>query len=199
MAYEDQEQKQSRVVVDTPTSRREFTSSESSRVPDRSGFSGGTVAAIVVGIVALVTIFFLVIYNRQTTDEVNANAQMASATASPQQPIIVQQPTTAPQQPVIVQQPAQPATQPIIVQAPTPLPSQASNTGDDATVLTALNKKFEEDAVLSGLALNADVLNGKVLLTGTVTSNDQKTRAEQVARTVKGVKYVDNQIIVSSS
>ncbi|MDX6712500.1 MAG: hyperosmotically inducible periplasmic protein [Blastocatellia bacterium] len=199
MAYEDQEQKRSRVVVDTPTSRREYTSSESSRVPDRSGMSGGTVAAIVVGIVALVTIFFLVIYNRQTTDEVNANAQMASATASPQQPIIVQQPATAPQQPVIVQQPAQPATQPIIVQAPTPLPAQASNTGDDATVLTALNKKFEEDAVLSGLALNADVLNGKVLLTGTVTSNEQKTRAEQIARTVKGVKYVDNQIIVSSS
>ncbi len=159
MAYEDQEQKRSRVVVDTPNSRREYVSSESSRVPDRSGFSGGTVAAIVVGIVALVTIAFLVVYDRQTTDEASANARLASAEPS----------------------------------------SQAPNSGNDATVLTALNKKFEEDAVLSGLALNADVLNGKVLLTGTVISNDQKTRAEQVARKVKGVKYVDNQITVSSS
>jgi len=50
MAYEDQEQKRSRVVVDTPNSRREYVSSESSRVPDRSGFSGGTVAAIVVAL-----------------------------------------------------------------------------------------------------------------------------------------------------
>jgi hyperosmotically inducible protein len=198
MAYEDQEQKQSRVVVDTPNTRREYTSSESSRVPDRSGFSGGVVAAIVVSIVALVTIAFLVMYNRQATDEANANAREASAAPSPQQPIIVQQPATAPQQPVIVQQPSQPAAQPIIVQAPTPLPS-TSNSSDDSTVQTALNKKFEEDAVLSGLALTADVMNGKVLLMGTVTSNDQKSRAEKVARAVKGVKNVDNQITVSSS
>jgi hypothetical protein len=198
MAYEDQEEKRSRVVVDTPNSRREYVSSESSRVPDRSGFSGGTVAAIVVGLVALVTIAFLVMYNRQATDEANANAREASAAPSPQQPIIVQQPATAPQQPVIVQQPSQPAAQPIIVQAPTPLPS-TSNSSDDATVQTALNKKFEEDAVLSSLALTADVMNGKVLLMGTVTSNDQKSRAEKVARTVKGVKNVDNQITVSSS
>ncbi|SRR6266446_1350352 len=199
MANEDQEQKRSRVVVDTPNARREFTSSESSRVPDRSGFSGGVVAAIVVGIVALATILFLVMYNRQTSDEANANARMASAAPSPQQPIIVQQPVATPQQPVIVQQPSQPATQPIIVPAPTPLPSATSNSSDDASVQAALNKKFEQDAVLSGLALTADVLNGRVLLTGTVTSNEQKSRAEQVARTVKGVKKVDNQITVSSS
>ena len=198
MANEDQEQKQSRVVVDTPNARRDFTRSETARVPDRSGFSGGVVAAIVVGVVAMATIAFLVMYNQQTSDEANANARMASAAPSPQQPIIVQQPAASPQQPVIVQQPSQPAPQPIIVQAPTPLPS-TSNSSDDATVQTALNKKFEEDAVLSGLALTADVMNGKVLLMGTVTSNDQKSRAEKVARTVKGVKNVDNQITVSSS
>jgi len=139
---------------------------------------GGTAAAIVVGIVALVTIFFLVIYNRQTTDEVNANAQMASATASPQQPIIVQQPATAPQQPVIVQQPAQPAHSRLLYRLRRHC-RRRPRIPATMHVLTALNKKFEEDAVLSGLALNADVLNGKVLLTG----NSYIQRSEVESRT----------------
>ena len=47
--------------------------------------------------------------------------------------------------------------------------------------------------------INVDVDNGVVTLTGTVASAAQKTRAEQVAKSVEGVKSVRNQLKVSPS
>jgi osmotically-inducible protein OsmY len=49
------------------------------------------------------------------------------------------------------------------------------------------------------MSLTATVLDGKVMLTGTVKSDEQKARAEKLVRGVKGVRAVDNQVIVSSS
>jgi hyperosmotically inducible protein len=46
--------------------------------------------------------------------------------------------------------------------------------------------------------INVDVDNGVVTLTGTVASAAQKTRAEQVAKTVDGVKSVRNQLKVAA-
>jgi hypothetical protein len=46
--------------------------------------------------------------------------------------------------------------------------------------------------------INVDVDNGVVTLTGTVASAAQKTRAEQVVKTVEGVKSVKNQLKVVS-
>ena len=43
MAYDDEQAKRSRVVVETPTSRREVTHTEAVR-NDRGGISGATVA-----------------------------------------------------------------------------------------------------------------------------------------------------------
>ena len=47
--------------------------------------------------------------------------------------------------------------------------------------------------------INVDVDNGVVTLTGTVASAAQKTRAEQVAKSVEGVKSVRNELKVSPS
>jgi len=47
--------------------------------------------------------------------------------------------------------------------------------------------------------INVDVDNAVVTLTGTVASAAQKTRAEQVAKSVEGVKSVRNQLKVSPS
>jgi len=47
--------------------------------------------------------------------------------------------------------------------------------------------------------INVDVDNSVVTLTGTVASAAQRTRAEQVAKSVEGVKSVRNQLKVSAS
>ena len=76
MAYEEEEARRSRVVVNTPTSQREVVRTESVRYPEqREGISGGVLAAIVVGIVALAAIVILFVMNRQQQD---ANANLAS-------------------------------------------------------------------------------------------------------------------------
>jgi osmotically-inducible protein OsmY len=47
--------------------------------------------------------------------------------------------------------------------------------------------------------INVDVDNAVVTLSGTVASASQRTRAEQVAKSVEGVKSVRNQLKVSAS
>jgi len=204
MSYDEQQQRKSRVVVETPAARREVVETQVARVPERRGMSGGAVAALVIGAVALVTILFLFLMNRQ--DELNANNVRVATAPTPiqqQPPVIVQQPTTQ-QPPVIVQQPAAPTTAaPIIVTPPSTSTSSSSTTTtapsgtDDVSVQSSVDKKLSEDATLGSLGILATVIDGKVTLTGSVNSEDLKTRAERLVKAVKGVKRVDNQITVT--
>lgn len=190
MAYDDEQARRSRVVVETPTSRREVTQTESYRDADRSGISGATVGVIVVVAIALITIVVLFLMNGQSTDTVNANLA-AQQQPVQQPPVIVQQPAPQQQQPpVIIQQPAPAANQPpVIINQPAP------NTSDDGAVQTAIDKKIADDPNLSNLGITATVLDGKVTLTGTVKSESLKTQVERAIRAIKGVKQVDNQIV----
>ena len=72
MAYDDEQARRSRVVVETPTSRREVTQTEAVH-NDRGGISGATVGIIVVVAIALITIVVLFLMNGQQTDTTNAN------------------------------------------------------------------------------------------------------------------------------
>src|SRR5918993_5077957 len=114
MAYDDEQARRSRVVVETPTARREVTHTEAVR-NDRGGISGATVGVIVVVAIALITIVVLFLMNGPT-DTTNANlAETQPATQQP--PVIVQQPAPQQQQPpVIIQQPAPAAQAPVIIQ-----------------------------------------------------------------------------------
>jgi len=67
MAYDDEQARRSRVVVETPTSRREVTQTEAVR-NDRGGVSGATVGVIVVVAIALITILVLFLMNGQSPD-----------------------------------------------------------------------------------------------------------------------------------
>lgn len=189
----NQESEHRRIVVETPTARREEVHSEAVRYPERSGVSGAALAAIVVGVVALAAIIILFVLNQQQ-DSLNNN------TTAQQQPpqTIVQQPAQQP--PVIVQQPA-PATQPapvIINGQPAPMSGGSTTTGpDDSTIQAAIDKKFSDDPKLSSLGVTATVVDGKVTLMGSVQSGADKSLAEKAVRNVKGVKSVDNQISVS--
>src|SRR5215813_519678 len=189
----EQQAEHRRVVVETPSARREEVHSEAVRYPERSGVSGTALAAIVVGVIALAAIIILFVMNQQNAANDNATAQ--------QQPpqTIVQQPAQQP--PVIVQQPA-PATQP----APVIINGQPSgagttstsgmNSSDDSRVQTAVDKKLSDDPNLNSLGITATVMSGKVTLIGVVHSQAEKNQVERAIRSVKGVKSVDNQISV---
>jgi len=207
MSYDEEQQKRSRVVIETPTARREVVQTTTARTPDRRGISTGVVAALVIGSIALVTILFLFILNRQNTDTaINANVRTTETTATPlQQPVVIQQPAPVQQQqpPIIIQQPATTTSQPpVIINQPAP-PATSSDTSsrpsgtDDSAIQSAIDKKMAEDATLSTVAVTATVSGGKVTLIGTADTRAIKDQAERLVKSIKGVKSVDNQIVVS--
>jgi len=198
MAYDDEQTRKSRVVVETPTARREVVRTETAHVPDRRGMSSGLVAALVIGAVALVTILFLFLMNRQTEDTTNANVTLASQPTPLPQTTIVEQAPPQQQPPIIIQQPA-PATQPapIIVQQPAASSGESRPSGtDDSTIQSNIQKRFSDDQTLSSLGLTAMVIDGKVTITGTVKTEALKRQVEKLVREVRGVRGVDNQILV---
>lgn len=193
MAYDDEQSKRSRVVVETPTSRREVTRTEAVR-NDGGGISGATIGVIVVVAIAIITIVVLFLMNGQRTADANANL---AAQQQAQQPPIVQQPV-AQQPPIIIQQPAQSAQQPPVVinQPATSGAAAPANTSNDGAVQMAIDKKISDDPTLSTLGVTATVLDGKVTLTGTVKSEALKAQLDKTVRSVRGVKQVDNQLAV---
>ncbi|MEO8433739.1 MAG: BON domain-containing protein [Pyrinomonadaceae bacterium] len=198
MSYDDEQTKKSRVVVETPTARREVVRTETARVPDRRGMSSGVVAALVIGAVALVTILFLFLMNRQTEDTTNANVTLASQPTPLPQTTIIEQAPPQQQPPIIIQQPA-PAAQsaPIIVTQPAPNSGESRPSGpDDSTIQSNIQKRFSDDQTLNSLGLTAMVIDGKVTLTGTVKTEALKRQIEKLVREVRGVRGIDNQILV---
>ena len=191
MAYDEEQARKSRVVVETPTERREVVHSQSVR--DNSGISAGMVGVLVVVAIALITMLVLFwISSQPATDNANIAATQPPPTTVVQQPAPVQQP------PVIIQQPA-PATQPapIVVTPPaggTTAPTESVNM--DSTIQTAVDKKISDDPEISTLGITASVIDGKVMLLGTVKTEALKTQVERLVKSVKGVKSVDNQISV---
>jgi hypothetical protein len=207
MSYDEEQHKRSRVVIETPTARREVVQTTTARAPERRGVSTGVVAALVIGSIALVTILFLFILNRQNTDTaINANVRTTETAPTPiQQPVIVQQPAQPQQPPIIIQQPGTTTTTsqpPVIINQPAPsaapsdTASRPSGT-DDSAIQSAIDKKMAEDATLSTAAVTATVSGGKVTLIGTADTRAIRDQAERMVKSIKGVKSVDNQIVVS--
>lgn len=67
---------------------------------------------------------------------------------------------------------------------------------DDASITTAVKAKFVGDKSVDAGAINVQTLNGEVSLAGFAKSADEKTKAGEIARTVKGVKSVRNNLVV---
>lgn len=185
----ERETEHRRIVVETPTTRREVVQTDAVHHPDRSGISGAALAAIVVGVIALATLIILFVMNQQQTANETAATQQQPATT------IVQQPA-AQQPPVIIEQQA-PATQPpVIINNPAAGGSAPATGNGDAAVQLAVDKRLSEDPTFSGLGITATVLDGKVTLTGIVQNQALKAQVERAIRNIKGVKVVDNQISV---
>jgi len=193
MAYDEEQARRSRVVVETPNERREVVHTQSVR--DNNGMSAGMVGVLVVVAIALITMLVLFWLSSQPTADSTLTAQ--------QQPTVIQQPAPAQQPPVIIQQPAPVQTQPapIIVTPPaggaTTMPAESANTANiDSTVQAAIDKRLTDDPEFSTLGITASVIDGKVMLVGTVKSEELKAKIERAVKQIKGVKAVDNQISV---
>jgi hypothetical protein len=204
MSYDEEQQKRSRVVVETPTARREVVRTETSRVPDRQGVSTGVVAALVIGAIALTTILFLFLSNRNN-DASNTNVRVATTAPTPLQqqappPVIIQQPAQQAAPPVVIEQPAQ--APPVVVTQPATTTSSSTTTTtqtkatDDASVQATIDKKLSDDPKFASLGVLASVVNGKVTLTGSVDTPDLKRQVESFVKRIDGVRNVDNQITI---
>lgn len=197
MSYDEEQARRSRVVVETPTERREVVSSQSVRQPDRSGVSAGMVGVLVVVAIALITMLVLFWMSSQPTTDTASTLPAAQP-----QTTVVQQPVPAQQPPVIIQQPAPVTTQPapVIITPPaggSTAPADSSQPANmDSTIQTQIDKNLLDDPAFSSLGITATVINGKVTLLGTVKTVDLKNAVERMVRQVKGVKEIDNQITV---
>ena len=76
----------------------------------------------------------------------------------------------------------------------TPAGRSAGEVVDDATITSEVKAKLLEDSVTKGIAITVQTFEGTVTLIGAVDNRDQVHRATQIARSVKGVKKVDNRL-----
>ena len=67
---------------------------------------------------------------------------------------------------------------------------------DDAVITTSVKTELAKDANLSALKINVDTTQGRVSLKGSAPSREARDHATTLAKNVKGVQSVDNQLKV---
>lgn len=209
MSYDEERQRKSRVVVETPNARREEYVTQTRRVPERQGFSTGMVATVALAAVAItaLVVFLFMNMGSDRTDATNLNISAATVptpyptvptpypTVATPLPAMTQPPTVIVQQPPVTTE-----TAPVIItQPPTTAPAPAASAPPtDADFESRINKALLDDAQLGAVGISVTVVNGRATLTGTVASDDLKARAARVASTVRGLRGVDNKIVVET-
>ena len=68
---------------------------------------------------------------------------------------------------------------------------------DDAGTTTRVKTRLVEDDLIRAFQIRVDTLAGVARLSGSVRTQAQSQRAEELARAVYGVKDVRNEIVVS--
>lgn len=67
---------------------------------------------------------------------------------------------------------------------------------DDTGITTAVKAKMVDDRTVSASSISVETLNGTVQLSGFAKSAAEKSQAETIARSVKNVRAVRNDIVV---
>ncbi len=70
---------------------------------------------------------------------------------------------------------------------------------DDSTITTQVKARMVENKQVDAAAISVETLNGTVLLSGFAKSSVERDTAENIARGVKGVKAVKNEISVRAA
>jgi len=194
-----------RTAVDTsPLGRPAVVEKETDVVVRRSpGMSNATVAAIVISLItaAVLITFMIMSANQQSREseltrqreQAEANARMAQSNQQAQQPA-----------PIVVTPQPSPTPVPVPVPVPTPAPSAAPispSSGEsavsDASIEVEVNSRLMDDEQLRPHAVEVKFSGGTVTLSGEVPNEDLKARAGKIARTIKEVRKVVNNITVS--
>ena len=66
----------------------------------------------------------------------------------------------------------------------------------DDQLYDQVRRKLADDFVVKGGAMEVEVKDGVVTLRGKVEYDQQKVKAEKIARKVSGVKHVNNELVV---
>jgi hypothetical protein len=188
---------QRRVLVDSPGERREMVTERTISAPRESGVSASMVAIIaIVALFAVGAVIYLV-SSRNANESANRNANLEAANqtnnAQPPSTTIVQQPAAP--APVIIQQPAPAQQAPVIIQQPAQ-PNPRDTTADDANMQEVATKRLTEEPGMTSVSISISGANA--VLGGSVNSAATKAKAERLVRAIRGVKSVDNQILVFS-
>lgn len=73
-----------------------------------------------------------------------------------------------------------------------------ANKVDDASITTKVNAALVADKDLSAVKINVDTKDGVVTLTGPAPNAAAREQATKIAKNVKGVTSVNNQLVVSA-
>ena len=161
-------------------------------VNERRGISKVAAAALVVaGITAAVVITMLIINSQQRNSDQLLAQERARTAAALQQPQ---------QQPVIVNMPP---SQPAIVPTPYSLPGpaqppqlEARTAPSSTSIEIEVTSRLQNDKELRPYVIDVKVTGTTTVLSGHVPDEDLKRRAEKLARTVKQVQSIVNDIAV---
>lgn len=69
---------------------------------------------------------------------------------------------------------------------------------DDSVITAEVKAKFVENRQVDATSIKVETLNGEVMLSGFAKNSTERASAESIARNVKGVRAVKNQIVVRS-
>jgi osmotically-inducible protein OsmY len=72
--------------------------------------------------------------------------------------------------------------------------STAGEYVDDVTITTKVKAELLDSGKVEGLDVNVDSMNGNVTLSGWADTASERTTAGTIARSVAGVKSVDNKL-----
>ncbi len=188
----NEETVQKHIVVNTPGQRSEVITERTQRGPEDTGVSTGTIAIVAVLAITAVAVIFFIVSNRNQNESANRNANIDLASQAPPTTVI-QQP--AQQAPVIIQQPAPYQQAPVIIQQPAePSQREFTSANEDANMQDIATKRLTANQDMSGVIMT--ITDARAVLTGTVNSAAAKAKAEQIVKAVRGVRSVDNQIVV---
>jgi hyperosmotically inducible protein len=67
---------------------------------------------------------------------------------------------------------------------------------DDTGITTLVKSRFFEDKDVAGSSISVETLNGTVMLSGFAKSTLERNKAETIARGVRGVTSVRNEVAV---
>lgn len=187
-----------RVVEDAPIKRARpvVETQYDSVVHESRGLSGGAVVALVLAGIAAAILITMMILNSQQRESEDQLALERARMAEAQQ----QQPSQpAPQQPVIVLPSSQqPATQ-VPVPVPAPSPGASATAPTSTEVELNITSRLLDDQELRSQSIDVKFSEGTAVLSGRVSTDELKTRAEKITRAIKGVRSVINNISVQSN